>query len=47
MNEMDVMLPVKMVGLKVLSRSYAEGYTTHPFENAIEELDATLFCHRR
>lgn len=39
-NEMDVMLPRKWK--ESLADSLAEGYTTHPFENAIEELDATL-----
>lgn len=40
LNEMDVMLPRKWK--ESIADSYAEGYTTHPFENAIEELDATL-----
>lgn len=39
-NEMDVMLPRKLK--ESIADSYAKGYTTHPFENAIEELDATL-----
>lgn len=39
-NEMDVMLPRKWK--ESTADAYAEGYTTHPFENAIEELDATL-----
>lgn len=39
-NEMDVMLPRKLK--ESLADALAEGYTTHPFENAIEELDATL-----
>lgn len=39
-NEMGVMLPRKWK--ESIADSYAEGYTTHPFENAIEELDATL-----
>ena len=39
-NEMDVMLPRKWK--ESLADAFAEAYTTHPFENAIEELDATL-----
>jgi hypothetical protein len=39
-NEMDVMLPRSWK--EGLADALAEGYTTHPFENAIEELDATL-----
>lgn len=39
-NDMGVMLPRKLK--ENIADSYAKGYTTHPFENAIEELDATL-----
>lgn len=39
-NEMDVMLPRKWK--ESIADSYAKGYTTHPFENAVEGLDATL-----
>lgn len=39
-NDMGVMLPRKLK--ENIADSYAKGYTTHPFENAVEELDATL-----
>lgn len=39
-NDMGVMLPRK--SKESIADSYAKGYTTHPFENAVEELDATL-----
>lgn len=39
-NKMGVMLPDSWK--EGIADAYAEGYTTHPFENAIEELDATL-----
>jgi hypothetical protein len=39
-NDMGVMLPRKLK--ESIADSYAKGYTTHPFENAVEELDATL-----
>lgn len=39
-NKMSVMLPDSWK--EGLADALAEGYTTHPFENAIEELDATL-----